>query len=396
MKYESFYKAFYASDDQGKKLYNDRFNNDTTFHLNEQIGNHSAFICCSFELMKMANDIYQLNNDIVELIKKSDLFEALNYYTLIEEIIMTNNIEGVISTRKEIRDLTAVNKPKKYLRFYGIVNKYRKIINDESFSPVQNVKDIRNLYDQMMLPDIQNTQPGNTPDGEIFRKDPVEVYSGTKAIHKGVMPESEIIRQMNEALVFLNDQEMPLLVRAAAFHYLFAYIHPFYDGNGRMNRYISSYYLSAVLNKYAALQLSVACKKNQKKYYDAFKITNDPRNRGDLTYFVLSFFEIMIDGMQSFKNKVKDQQEKYLHYSEGITKLNLTHTENEILETILQNTLFDAPDCTISDLADQIHKSSKTVSKYVRLFIKRGYISRIKIERNFSYSFNYDYFDFSR
>ena len=43
----------------------------------------------------------------------------------------------------------------------------------------------------------------------------------------------------------------------------------------------------------AALRLSIACKNRQKDYYEAFKITNDVRNKGDITYFVLQFLDMV-------------------------------------------------------------------------------------------------------
>ena len=43
---------------------------------------------------------------------------------------------------------------------------------------------------------------------------------------------------------------------------------------------------------------SAACLKRQKDYYKAFKITNDIRNRGDLTYFVIMFLDILKEEME--------------------------------------------------------------------------------------------------
>ena len=60
--------------------------------------------------------------------------------------------------------------------------------------------------------------------------------------------ESKIIETMNQALTLLNDEDIDVLIRSAIFHFVFGFIHPFYNGNGRMARFISSYKMSDVLN----------------------------------------------------------------------------------------------------------------------------------------------------
>ena len=52
-----------------------------------------------------------------------------------------------------------------------------------------------------------------------------------------------MIETMDAALKTLHSQDFPLLVRLGLFHYFFSYIHPFYDGNGRTDRFITSYFL---------------------------------------------------------------------------------------------------------------------------------------------------------
>ena len=50
--------------------------------------------------------------------------------------------------------------------------------------------------------------PEDAPDGEIFRKESVSVYSPTgKELHCGVNPESKIIEYMDNAIDFLNNSE---------------------------------------------------------------------------------------------------------------------------------------------------------------------------------------------
>ena len=80
-----------------------------------------------------------------------------------------------------------------------------------------------------------------------------------------------MIETMDAALKILHSQDLPLLVRLGLFHYFFAYIHPFYDGNGRTDRFITSYFLKKNFHLLLGLRLSVYIKRNRKAYYKLFE-----------------------------------------------------------------------------------------------------------------------------
>lgn len=125
--------------------------------------------------------------------------------------------------------------------------------------------DIRRFYDDFALDEIKTENPANIPDGLIFRKGSVSISTGTdKTIHKGVYPEPALIEVLEKALAFLNDENIPLLIRVPVFHYLFGYIHPFYDGNGRTSRFITSYYLNEELHTIVGIRISVNIKNSSK------------------------------------------------------------------------------------------------------------------------------------
>lgn len=112
-------------------------------------------------------------------------------------------------------------------------------------------QDIRNFFDDFAHKEISKENPNRQLDGEIFRKDPVDIASAAgKTIHQGLFPESVIISTMNEALKILHREDILVLVRLGLFHYFFAYIHPFYDGNGRTDRFITSYFLGKFSRRY--------------------------------------------------------------------------------------------------------------------------------------------------
>lgn len=179
------------------------------------------------EILQLIFQIYHLNNKIIEKCNNLPGIARQYFYKniLIEEIIKTNEMEGVHSTRKELKEVyeDVVNKNfiKKKKRFYGLVNKYNNLINNEHLR-ILTCDSVRKLYDEIMLVDIINENYENKPDGEIFRKDAVEViseYDGT--IHKGIMPEIEIINYMNERLKILNDQSINIFIGIAVFHCLY-------------------------------------------------------------------------------------------------------------------------------------------------------------------------------
>ena len=287
MNYLSLYKASFKNNINYKELYNERFNMPNTIHFPIMINDNPSFLYLNEEVLSLIEDIQTLSDKVTRA------------NPLIEEIIATNAIEGIVVNKEEVIDLLNTNQPKEYKRLYGLVNKYRDILlKDKEFVPITDSLKLREVYNDILIQDIEKSDQHNIPDGLIFRRDIVNIVSSTKTIHKGIYPESKVIEAVDSALKILNDNKLPCILRVAIFHYFLGYIHPFYDGNGRISRYISSYYLSQTLDPIVALRLSIACKNRQKDYYEAFKITNNARNLGDITYFAIMFLDIFKDDLE--------------------------------------------------------------------------------------------------
>ena len=287
MNYLSLYKASFKNNINYKEFYNKRFNMPSTIHFPIMINDNPSFLYLNEEVLSLIEDIQTLSDKVTRA------------NPLIEEIIATNAIEGIVVNKEEVIDLLNTNQPKEYKRLYGLVNKYRDILlKDKEFVPITDSLKLREVYNDILIQDIEKSDQHNIPDGLIFRRDIVNIVSSTKTIHKGIYPESKVIEVVDSALKILNDNKLPCILRVAIFHYFLGYIHPFYDGNGRISRYISSYYLSQTLDPIVALRLSIACKNRQKDYYEAFKITNNARNLGDITYFAIMFLDIFKDDLE--------------------------------------------------------------------------------------------------
>lgn len=355
-----------------KEEYDKRYNNDDTIHLPVSIGDNPAFICQTPEIYKQIISIERSDKGIEDLIKALPEL-AISQFTskcLIDEILLTNNIEGVHSTRKEIGEiLQNLSFRDKRNRFVGLVAKYAALEDTQQLS-FKSCQYIRNVYDDIFYEEIKATDPENLPDGEMFRRSGVEVQSATqKVIHKGVSPESKIIEIMQQSLDVLNDDSIDIFIRIAVFHYLFGYIHPFYDGNGRTSRFISSYLLSRQLNPLIGFRLSYTVKENISKYYKAFDVCNDPHNKAELTPFVEMFLSIVDASMQQLLETLEEKKHKWDYYCQRINRLpnaeksGITH----LYELLIQAALFSNIGISREELISQMQISENTLRSRLKL-----------------------------
>ena len=137
---------------------------------------------------------------------------------LVDEIVKTNDIEGVYSSRREINSVLSELETKSHgKRFMGLVQKYLMLQKNETMS-FDTCEDIRNLYNDLVYFEIEEDNPSDLPDGKIFRKDSTSVLSATqKELHRGVNPEGKIIECMNKALAILNDKSIECVFRISIF-----------------------------------------------------------------------------------------------------------------------------------------------------------------------------------
>lgn len=392
MEYKVLSHLYYQSKSEYDILSRQRKESEFAIKLPFEINGSTAFFCICKEIYDISCKIMELDKAILPL--RSVLPEAaLNQFTkkcLIDEMKLTNDIEGVFSTRKELSEaldsLSQENGHKS--RFYGLAQKY-SMLNRESI-PLRSCVDIRRLYDELVLNEILEEHPENCPDGTIFRKEMNEVTTQTgKVIHHGAYPEKRIIELMENALSILNDSSLPSLIRISLFHYLFGYIHPFYDGNGRTSRFISSYLLSQEFDHLIGYRLSYTIKENKKAYYSAFEICNSKRNCGDLTPFIITFLSIIHESFVNLKQALENRQEALWKNFDTLKKLNLFSDRDNMLDfcyVLLQGALFSSDGIPQKELCAVFNVSASTTAKRLSEVEKAGILKKCRDGHSFLYS----------
>ncbi len=382
MNYITLTKTYYKNEDEYKKEYELRYHAPFARHLGIMIKQYNnrlaypAFFNYTEEIAFLLEKIYKSYENFLYVIHSVPpvVLHQFSLLCILDEVKSTNDIEGVHSTRKELRDILDGTTPHSE-RMVSIVTKYSSLMNDEKIE-FNTCEDIRKFYDDFAHEEIAKENPNHRLDGQIFRKEPTDIDSGFgKIIHRGLTPESEIIRTLNESLSILHNSDIPLLIRLSIFHYLFAYIHPFYDGNGRTDRFITSYFMSQHFHKIAALRLSVLIKKKRSEYYKLFSEADSEINRGDMTPFIIGFLQLILDTFEDTIGLLNRKQDQIKKYELKIRELNLNDEISEnIYYILLQAALFYGQGISIANLIQITRKSRGTIKKRLDLMPKEHLI----------------------
>lgn len=378
------FKKYYKKENY-KKSYEDRINFEASLKLDFIVRNYPLYFVFNSYTTNLLDRVRVLDREIDDLYNR--LPDVAKYSFLddiiVEEIFSSNEIEGVRSTREEIlltKKQLEVDRNAN-LRFKSIINSYLDLSMTDKLS---SLEDIRDYYDRVVGKEISDE---DAPDSRLFRVSDVYIQSNRSYdgsyIHKGL--DADLLNQyMEKWLMFMNDENFHLMIRVAIGHYLFEYMHPFYDGNGRLGRFLSSVYIRNSYSYLTSLAVSRGAFIKKNDYYKSFKQTNDDINMGELNYFVDEFVKIIIKAQEDMKDLLNSNIAKL---DKSLDWLNDEFADDKISLTVLfilsQDYIFSAGSGvsreTILEELSSTGFGNRT--KNIRSFDKLegdGYIQRVK------------------
>ena len=208
-----------------------------------------------------------------------------------EEILSTFRIEQIDTSRKSVRRILSGQAPEneEEHRIYGM-KQGLEFIADRSHTITE--ENLFRLY-QMTIGDFLPEEDRLLP-GHWYRHDGVTVIDG-KTEHIG-LPWQKLPVYMKELVAFAAEKAAQNdLIKAAILHFALAYLHPYFDGNGRMARLLHLWYL--VQQGYPSVlfvPMSRFVEESRARYYKAFTQVEQNRQINgmlDVTPFLVYFAE---------------------------------------------------------------------------------------------------------
>lgn len=328
--------------------YQRRIESYATFTSGIELNKHECFVV-------NCTDIALLHDAIqTQEVRVRSLWESLPpmaRYAYLHELILTemmstNEIEGVRSTRQEIsealEDAKEESSHKRFVEFARIVLALAYSTDEHPVVLPESIEDIHSVYEQVTQGELN---PEDVLEGTLYRQSDVVISNRATGatIHRGIASKN-ITYALSQWFQLIHNESIPSLIRICMSHFLFEYIHPFYDGNGRTGRVLLAMQLSQFLTMPTTLSLSSVIEREKSAYYKAFEETENPLNCMDCTMFVYR----MLDFIHQAQSNVLDEcelklellQEAQSVLRELCDERQYSETKYALLDAMIQEYLF--------------------------------------------------------
>ena len=289
---------------------------------------------------------------------------------ILDEIVSTNEIEGIHSSRRQISEALNIVRERSSgahkARFVELGRLYLELTDRRHIYP-RTPEDIRAIYDRVVAGEIEKQ---NLPDGRLFRAGAVDIWApNNKVKHTGVFPEAKIEQMVSQMIDLVEKSALPAVYSAFLAHFLFEFIHPFYDGNGRTGRYLLALYLSEPLSLTTALSLSRVIAEHKNDYYKAFETVEHPLNHAEATFFVLTMMGFVRiaqnEAIEQLERKEAQLAEAGATLNKAQARFGLSPKATQLLYFVVQYALFDEfGEVSLADAATYMQASSQTARRY--------------------------------
>ncbi len=352
--------------------------------LNRKIGSIPLFLDVidknfwffpSDALSRKIKDIEELGVGLFARINEQSSFAAdLFLDAAIEEAITSAIYEGAQSTRAQAQQLIASgNRP-------ATKDEWMLFNNFQAMNWIQKNKN--QPITKALILELHRIVTENTMGGDDsnfsgkFRND--KVFVGP---HEGI-PYPFIEAAIDETILLAtkNPRYFPSILRGILFHYFIAYIHPFFDGNGRTARAL--FYFECIRNNLDYIQLlsvSAYLKEHGNQYEKSFEkvVSND----FDVTYFI----DFCLDSIHSAITAVSKKVEYLLRIRNLMKTLGISKNQVGLIQRMA---LHKFRTVSIEEYAKQIEMSREIARRELKSLAELNLVIESKQGKKLVYKLN--------
>ncbi|KEY57298.1 Fic family protein [Serratia sp. DD3] len=212
-----------------------------------------------------------------------------------------------------------------------------------------NIEDLLTAHQQMMY--------GLITDAGQWRNGGAGIYRGERLVHMAP-PASQVPRLMDQLFDWLATTDAHPLIASSAFHYEFEFIHPFSDGNGRIERLWQTLILSQWQPLLAFLPVETVIKSRQDDYYQAFRQADA---RSDCTQFIEFLLSAIATALATeLQQAIEMEQETRVKTRVEMRVETRVETSEQILVLLRAQ-----PQLSLAEIAQHLGRAPSTIERAV-------------------------------
>lgn len=193
--------------------------------------------------------------------------------------------------------------------------------------------------------------------------------------------EAGIRKLLGELFNYLNQvSEVSPLILSGILHHEVAFIHPFFDGNGRITRLLTTYYL--LLHGYEVTKYFIL-----DDYYDLDRLEYSDKlhsaDKSAKTEWLEYFLEGIAHSLRAALERIRDLTERQLESIKGEKRVLVTKREEDVLQIVLE-----LKQIKTNDVVKHLGVSRQQAQSLLHNLVVKKILTRIGITKSSYYQLN--------
>ena len=189
----------------------------------------------------------------------------------------------------------------------------------------ENLKDYNPFDEKSFLKAHLNLMEGLIENAGKYRNQGVGIVKGSKVEHLAP-PFENVPYLMKDLFEYLQKSDEIELIKSSVFHYEMEFIHPFFDGNGRMGRLWQTLILMEKYPIFEFLPFETLISNDQEKYYKALADSDKSGQSTKFIEYMLDVIDRSINQLLDFNNRTLTEKDR-LEYFISLNKTDFTRKD---------------------------------------------------------------------